>query len=67
MLAFASAFFGVAAAQMPYLVYPSILLSGAFTDAASAHAMFLTLGVGAIITVPALYLLYYLFIYGKRA
>ncbi|MDR3581770.1 MAG: cytochrome d ubiquinol oxidase subunit II [Candidatus Pacebacteria bacterium] len=58
---FAAAFFGIAFAQLPYLVYPAVTVMGAFTDPATAHAMFLVFGAGALVTLPSLGILYYLF------
>jgi cytochrome d ubiquinol oxidase subunit II len=63
---FATVFFGIACAQLPYLIYPAVTLAGSFTDGATARAMFWVLGGGAVITVPSLFLLYYLFVYKHK-
>lgn len=55
-------FFGVAFSELPYLVYPSLTIYNTFTDPGAATAMLGIFAVGALITLPALVLLYYLFV-----
>jgi len=58
---FAAFFFAVMFSQLPYVIYPSVTVFGAFTDPASAQIMLGAFGVALIFLVPALGLLYYLF------
>jgi cytochrome bd-type quinol oxidase subunit 2 len=55
-------FFGTAAGAMPYLIYPSLTLSAAFTDPLSAKILFIVFLVGAAIVIPCLLWLYRLFL-----
>ncbi len=59
-------FFGVAFSELPYLIYPSITIYNTFADPGAATAMLGVFVVGALITLPALALLYYLFAYKKN-
>jgi cytochrome d ubiquinol oxidase subunit II len=62
---FAAFFFSVMLSQLPYVIYPSVTVFGAFTDPASAQIMLGAFGIAAIFLVPALGLLYYLFAFKK--
>jgi cytochrome d ubiquinol oxidase subunit II len=61
IIAFAMLFFGSAYMHLPYLVYPAMTISDAFTSTAIFHAILLSGAVGALFLIPALYLLYALF------
>jgi cytochrome bd-type quinol oxidase subunit 2 len=53
-------FFTFVAALWPYIVYPSVLATAAFTSPALAGIMFGSLIIGLILVVPALVILLYL-------
>ena len=62
ILFFGMMFFNTALAGLPYLIYPSSTIFTSFTDPQSAAILFGVFAVGALITVPALVLLYSLFV-----
>ena len=61
MLFFGAVALGAASAALPYIIYPSFTIFNSFTDPQSAGILFAVFAVGAVITTPALALLYSLF------
>ncbi len=65
VLVFAIPFFGMAFAQLPYIVYPSAALTGSFANPAAARVLFAAFAAGFILVMPSLMWLFRLSI-GKR-
>lgn len=61
VIAFGMLFFGSAYMHLPYLIYPTMTISDAFTSTAIFDAILISGAVGALFLIPALYLLYALF------
>ncbi|MBA3788851.1 cytochrome d ubiquinol oxidase subunit II [Patescibacteria group bacterium] len=62
--AFGMLFFGSVYLHLPYLVYPSVTVTAAFTSVAVFHSILISGAVGFIFLIPALFLLYWLFALG---
>ncbi len=62
----AVSFVTVALFQFPYIVYPKVTVYNAFTGPATAQILFWCFGIGAALVLPALGILYYLFMFSKR-
>jgi cytochrome d ubiquinol oxidase subunit II len=55
-------FWGVFIEHLPYLIYPTVTIYGAVTNPASFRLLILSLCIGAVIVIPAMFLLYNLFV-----
>ena len=62
LIGLATILFIIAFASLPVLIYPSVTLSTSFTDPLSAEILLIVFACGAVIAIPALVLLYRLFL-----
>ncbi|MFT8319783.1 MAG: cytochrome d ubiquinol oxidase subunit II [Bacillus sp. (in: firmicutes)] len=53
-------------AHLPFIVYPEVTITSAFTDPKSFHALFVTYIVGFIILFPGFYFFWKLFMHDKK-
>lgn len=62
---FAFAFFGYGASHYPYLLYPYVTIYDSFTNPAMAISLVIAFLLGLALLIPALYLLFRLFLFDK--
>ena len=66
LVSLAALFFGLFVVHLPFIVYPSVTIGSSVTDSASFNVMAGCFGVGILFVIPALVLLYKLFVFGKK-
>ena len=66
LISFAALYWGLFAAHLPFIVYPTVTIAASVTDSASFNVLAACFGVGIVFVIPALILLYKLFIFGKK-
>ncbi|AWE08819.1 cytochrome D ubiquinol oxidase subunit II [Lysinibacillus sp. 2017] len=62
---FAFAFFAYGISHYPYLLYPYLSINDSFTNNEMAIALIIAFGLGALLLIPSLYLLFKLFVFNK--
>lgn len=62
---FALAFYGYGVSRYPYLMYPNITIYDSFTNQAMAYALVTVFILGLLLLIPALYLVFKLFVLNK--
>ena len=63
----AALFFGFFIAHLPFVIYPTVTILASVTNAASFNVLAASFGIGILFVVPALILLYKMFVFGKKS